>query len=475
MQLTKTDFIQFLNCPKSVWLMHKDPKKYPESPLSDFDQKLIREGYEFEGHVKALFSSFDNASDFEFQATYKTDGGLLARVDIVRNKPDGSIALYEIKSSTEVKTDKKHHHLEDAAFQTVVATRAGETVTEVYIVHLNKKYVREGAINPEHMVSVSDVTDRVSDILPKIEKQMDEALDFLQADQIDRSSCTCLLLSKGHHCNSFDYFNPDLPDPSIYNLPSLWGKRLENFVTEGRFELSDINLDEVTKQQKPVLAAFQNGGQFIDRADIQNFFDTLEYPLYFLDYEAYGSAIPLIDGLSPHDHLPFQFSLHIMQADGSVSHVEYLAEEMKLPEKLVDALVQNIGGSGSVIAWHKTYENERNKHLAKLYPQHEEFLLGLVERTKDLEDVFKTSYVDIAFGGSSSIKKVLPVIVPDLTYEGMDIAEGTAAMDAWAKMDAEKDSDAKAKLRKDLLAYCELDTLAMVRIFEYVKSVLSSA
>ena len=155
--------------------------------------------------------------------------------------------------------------------------------------------------------------------------------------------------------------------------------------------------------------------------------------------------------------------------------MEYLAEELELPEKLVDALIQNIGASGSVIAWHKTYENERNKHLAKLYPQHEEFLLGLVERTKDLEDVFKTGYVDIAFGGSTSIKKVLPVIVPDLTYEGMDIAEGTAAMDAWAKMVDENDSDAKAKLRKDLLAYCELDTLAMVRIFEYVKSVLSSA
>ena len=322
---------------------------------------------------------------------------------------------------------------------------------------------------------VSDVTERVLEILPKIDKQIDEALDLLKEDQIDRLSCTCLLLSKGHHCNSFDYFNPDLPDPSIYNLPSLWGKRLETFVTEGRLELSNIELDEVTNQQKPVLAAFQNGGQFIDRADIQNFFDTLEYPLYFLDYEAYGSAIPMIDGLSPHDHLPFQFSLHIMQADGSVSHVEYLAEEFELPEKFVDALMQNIGASGSVIAWHKTYENERNKHLAKLYPQHEEFLLGLVERTRDLEDVFKTGYVDIAFGGSTSIKKVLPVIVPDLTYEGMDIAEGTAAMDAWAKMVAEKDSDTKAKLRKDLLAYCELDTLAMVRIFEYVKSVLSSA
>lgn len=124
------------------------------------------------------------------------------------------------------------------------------------------------------------------------------------------------------------------------------------------------------------------------------------------------------------------------------------------------------------MVWNKTFENTQNKSMAARFPDKSDFLLAIVERTVDLMDVFKTGYVDIAFDGSTSIKKVLPVVLPDLTYEGMEIADGTAAMDGWAKMLAEPDADKRAALRKSLLEYCELDTLAMVRLLEFARGII---
>ena len=121
------------------------------------------------------------------------------------------------------------------------------------------------------------------------------------------------------------------------------------------------------------------------------------------------------------------------------------------------------------MAWHKTFENQRNQEFAYIYREKAKFLMGLVERTIDLEDVFKDGYVDIAFGGSTSIKKVLPVIVPDLTYDGLRVASGTDAMVAFAEMITLLLGAKRNKVRSEMLRYCKLDTLAMVRIFEKMR------
>ncbi len=466
MNLTKTDFIQFLNCPKSFWLMRNKPDECPCEELSEYGQKLIKEGYEFESYVTQLIKNLPDTSSFEFQKTFETEDGLFARLDIARHNDDGSINIYEIKSSNSVKDE----HIYDTAFQAAIVRRLGAKVGKIFIVHLNKDYMRQGDIEPEKMIVFADKTIKVKEQLPKIDSQINQALALLDQESIDETSCSCLYLSKSNHCSSFDYFNPDIPKPSIYNLPRISSRKLEDFVIENRFGLDDLDSDELSKLQKLVLSSHQNNKPHINLADIENFFSYLRYPLYFLDYEAYGSAIPVIDGLRPHAHLPFQFSLHVLEENGTLTHHEYLAEEIVLPIKLVEALEKYIGDYGSIIAWHKVYENSRNKDMAQLYPAKATFLNDLIDRTLDLEDIFKTGYVDIAFGGSTSIKKVLPVIVPELSYDSMDIADGTSAMDGWARMITEKDANKREKLKQDLLAYCKLDTLAMVKIFQFIEA-----
>ena len=473
MQISKTEFIQYLHCPKSLWLLKHKPDDYPHGEFSDYAKKLAAEGYEVEAYVRQLIESGEDAACFSFQTVFQTDRGLYAKADMVRTNEDGSVNLYEIKSSTRVKTDAKHNQVKDACFQMIAAEEAGQNVRDVFIVHLNGDYVRDGEIDPEALLTFAKVTTDVRGIAEEIRAEIDQALVLLGATEIDESSCSCLTLSKANHCDSFAYFNKDIPNPSIYNLPRISKAKLETFVGEERFDLDEIGLDEVTDKQAFVLRSAQLKEPLIDQAALARWFSKAEYPLYFLDYETYASALPIVDGARPQSPIPFQYSLHVKRTpdDLELLHVEYLADEAALPRAMVEHMQQHIGPTGSVISWHASFENTQNKTMAKQFPDKAEFLNGLIDRTLDLEDIFAAAYVDIAFGGSTSIKKVLPVLASDLDYAGMAVANGTDAMEAWKRLIAMADGKDRDRLRADMLEYCKLDTYAMVRIFEEMERI----
>jgi len=145
-----------------------------------------------------------------------------------------------------------------------------------------------------------------------------------------------------------------------------------------------------------------------------------------------------------------------------------LADTWDLPHALIAHMRQTIRTTGSVVSWNKGYENTRNSDMATLYPQHAEFLNDITARTVDLQDIFKKGYVDIGFDGSTSIKNVLPVIAPELTYKGMAVGNGGEAMVAFGQLITLADGAEKDQLRQQLLVYCELDSYAMVRLFQFV-------
>ena len=468
MELTKTNFIQYLNCPKSLWLSLHKPEVYPKGEFSEYAQKLTQEGYEVEAYVKQLLQAQTDHDHYSFQEIFKTADGMLARADVVRKNEDGSINLYEVKSSKSVKDNGQHNHLKDAAFQTIAAEAKGLIVLKIYIVHLNGNYVRNDEIDAAQLLTFSDETDRVRNLIDETRSEIASALEFIASEEIDETSCSCLLLGKAKHCDSFDYFNPDIPSPSIYNLPRIGKTKIATFVNEGRFSLDDIALDEVSPSQALVLAAAHQGKPLIDEKAIGSFFDKVEYPVYFLDYETYSSAIPIVNGIGPQSQLPFQFSLHVKRSpnDEAIDHYEFLEETPRLPLPFIQRMEELIAAEGSIISWHKSFENTQNKTMAEQFPDKANFLNNICERTLDLEDIFKNGYVDIAFKGSTSIKKVLPVLASDLDYADMTVANGTDAMNAWIKLVEMTPSKERNQLRDDMLEYCKLDTYAMVRIFE---------
>lgn len=229
-----------------------------------------------------------------------------------------------------------------------------------------------------------------------------------------------------------------------------------------------------TRQESQVLATKRNE-RHVDQTRISEFLGKLQYPLYFLDYETFSGVIPPFDGLRPYQQVPFQYSLHILEHPGAtLQHREYLHTESTLPvEQLLAQMVQDIGPEGTVLVWHESFEKGRNVEMASLAPEYNAFLYGLNDRVIDLKTPFSEMwFVDKDFFGSASIKAVLPVLVPELSYKELNIQGGNTAQRVWMELVQQGQyQDKREEILSDLRKYCHLDTLAMVKIWEVLMRV----
>jgi len=482
MQLTKTDFIQYLDCPNSLWLLKNKPEIFEEykGEKSLFLEKLIREGYEVEEYVMKMFSAQTDLENvlaedikdrlstpgYYSQATLTTKDGLFARLDLVEVYDDLSISIYEVKSSTSVKTDSKHNHLKDICFQKYIAEQSGYVVRDVYHVHLNKEFIKDGEIDPFELIEKEEVNELVTAIYDQTVTEIQSALTLINRSEINENLCTCLDKTRSNHCDTFKYFNKDIPEHSIYELQRVSKKKIQelNDMTVLKIENipDDYKLSDYQLFQKQAVV---DNDPLIDQGNIASTLNKLVFPLYFFDYETLPNAVPQVDGYGPHGQVPVQYSLHVLQGSGDMEHFEYLAESLESPEKLIQHMKDHIGPVGHMISWYASFEKTRNKEMAVLYPEHADFLYDINTRTFDLMDIFKRDYVDAKFEGSNSIKKVQPILVPDLSYKELEVQSGTMAVDSAERLYKMTDPKEITQLRKDMLEYCKLDTLAMVKIY----------
>lgn len=483
-QLTKTDFKHYLDCPESIWLLKNKPEQYTKGAFSLFAEKLIKEGYEVEAYAKLLF---DNGLDLPeygspkqtqqaltdthnvyFQPSFNTHKDVFARIDILERLPDGSWHIYEVKSSTSIKKDRKHRQIEDACFQKHVLAELGYKVSKVSVIHLDKEYIKQGAIVANELLKIEDVTDAVDGIYPSVVNQINAASNFINKAVINESVCSCKQKTRSNHCDAFGYFNTTIPEYSIYEIGRISAKKIGLLADNEQLAIIDIPLDfELNANQQTQVESVKQGQPIFNISNIKRELDKLKFPLHFIDYETYASAIPRLDGLSPHKHLTFQVSIHTLTKDGSLTHFEYLLDEIKMPIEMIKEMQDFTGNTGTFVSWHASFEIGRNKDLIEWLPKFTNYLTYINEHTFDLETIFKKDYIDCRFHGSSSIKKVLPVLCPDINYSDLDVNNGTMALDTWGRMvlDPNFNEDIEA-VRKNLLDYCELDTLAMVKIYE---------
>lgn len=474
--LTKSDFLSYCVCPKDFWLRKNRPDIYQKPELTLFFQKLIREGYEVEKYAKDLFVDKENV---EFQKQFQVDEGLnsngvkfYAEVDVFEKLEEKELAvgnIYEVKSSSEIKTDLQHNHIKDITFQVVTAERSGIKINKAFIVHVNKEYVRNGEINPFELLVVEDVTNRVNDEKEQVSLMMDEALKIMNKQDVDISKCDCLYKSAGQRCDSFKVLNPTVPEYSVQQI--FQGKKIKELVDDGIFDPKNVPEDfEMTERQKDKVYLQKIGKPNIEVQNIKEILGKFQYPLYFFDYESVNKPVPPLDGYKTNQHLVFQYSLHKLNEDGSLKHFEYLAEDMINSTKgLVEQLKDNIGPIGTVIVWHDTFEKGRNRELGQIHPETKEFFKDVNNRIFDLKIIFQKNYLHPDFKGSASIKKVLPVLLPELSYKNLNIQDGTMAMTEWERMvSSDISKEEKKEIRSNLLKYCELDTFAMVEIFKLI-------
>lgn len=349
--------------------------------------------------------------------------------DVVSFVGDNEVDLYEIKASTSVKVE----HEFDLAFQTAVLEGTSLKVRNIFVIHVNNKYVRSGSIEADKITHIEDVTDKVRKRSEATAKYMPKAMAVVKL--------------------------PNMPDPNP-DLAKLGSKK-------SWLQVYEAIVPQVPKEYPADTAPT------IQYEEIKQFLDGLQYPLYFLDYETMSGLIPYFDAHRPYQQVPFQYSLHIIREPGAdVEHREFLHRENSDPVRpLTEQLIQDISTEGTVLVWYESFEKSRNSELGEMLPEYREAMEAINDRVVDLIIPFKSKwYDDPRFEGSASIKQVLPVLFPELSYKGLGIQEGGAAQRLWmeAVLDSKR-ADQKDQILSDLVEYCKLDTLAMVEIFAVLR------
>jgi hypothetical protein len=396
-----------------------------------------------------------------FEATFSTDK-FVARADAARRN-GGSWDLVEVKSGKHpadgdpeaVKSD----YIDDLAFTTFVAEASGFRIARCILVLVRGDY--------QHGKPMSDLLgelDVTKQVLSRAREFASMAPNIATACRAETRPDAKLILACGD-CQFYEThcLGVGVQDP-LFALPRLSSKRFEQLKSYGC--ISALPADaELTDAQRRVADVIRAGRPLVEPEGLKHL-DAVVWPIYYLDFESVAPAIPWFPDTVPYEQMPCQFSIHVCDAPGRESvHHEYLAPlEGDWREELASRLVERLGDRGSIVMY-SSYERRMLKYLAATVPELASQLEALDRRLYDLEPVFKNGYCHPAFQGRTSIKATLPALVPDLDYQRLEVRNGDDASGLFALMRVGKYQPAEcARYREDLLAYCKLDTLAMVQL-----------
>jgi len=486
--LSKSKYLVGRQCPKRLWLeAHRRDLLLPPSPARE---RVFAQGHEVGRLAREYFpdgilisedplnwraalietaKALSDGARVLFEPCFLHDD-TIARADVLSRNEDGSFDIYEVKSNT----GSKPEHVLDLAVQTYVYEGSGHTIRKTYLMHLNSdcRYP-----DLSQLFSIADLTDPVREYVPMVPDSlaaMKTVLNDSKEPEVHLGSrCT-----KPYECPFWDYYSKlwKLPVPSVFDIPHLAAERRDALIEQGVLTLEDMPPGtELGPQGERFLRLYLSGTKEIEVEGIRAWFSRLSFPIHFLDFETDGPAIPWLEGLGPYGSIPFQFSLHVLREDGTFEEAPgFLHEDPSDPRPTIaEALLSQIGPSGSIVAYNAPFEKGVIGKLAERLPEHAAALTQFQGRFADLLDIFRKYYFDPAFNGSNSIKRVLPVLCPELGYDRLEVGNGEDAQVAWAELIATDNPDRQVHLASALKTYCGLDTLAMVRIYERLRDLIA--
>ena len=484
MNLSKSKYCSGVQCPKMLWLKKNKPEEFDESVMKE---SVLETGSEVGDLAMGLFGPYvevpygdlggmirqtekliEDGTPIIAEASFSYEG-LFCSVDILKNLGDRRVELYEVKSSTKVHAIYQH----DVAYQVYVLTKLGFTVERASLVHINNQYVRHGELDLQELFHIADLTEAARAMQEDVEKTLAVFAEYLSmADEpTDDIGLRC---STPYDCGFWKYCTRGLPTPNVFDLSGPQNTTKLKYYYQGIVSYEDLSrcskLNAKACQQIEHELFCQPPAIKADA--IKTFLSRLSYPLYFLDFETFQSAIPLYDDSSPYAKIPFQYSLHwIEHESGELKHAEFLAFPGSDPRRaLAEQLCKDIPLDVCTMAYNMTFEKGRIKELAALYPDLASHLMNIHDHIQDLIIPFRNRwYYTRAMHGSYSIKDVLPALFPDepaLDYHNLEgVHNGTEAMDTFKKM-ASMSPEELETWRQHLLKYCGLDTYAMVKVWE---------
>ena len=516
-RLSKSRYTQFCKCQKNLWLNAYKPEM---AVIDASTEARFESGNEVGDLAMGLFGPFVEVTTIKAngsldltamvdkttqemnkgtenicEASFVYENNYCA-VDILRKTKDGW-AIYEVKSTSfpefEGQQSKLDKYAPDIAYQKWVLTQSGINVTGTYLVCLNSDYVRQGALDLQGLFTIVDMEELIENEYLKVPAQTDMALKVLNTDKEpgDDLSENCM---KPYACPFIDYCKHQhgIPEdePTVFDLYRMnFAKKLEHYHAR-RILFKDVREKELSDKQQMQVECTLNHTEHIDKDGIREFLSGLSYPLYFLDfetlqppipqYDGQKPPIPQYDGQKPYQQITFQYSLHIKKSENApYEHKEFLApSDGKDPRRaLAEQLCMDIPMNVCTLAYNKSFECGRIKELAELYPDLSAHLLNIREHILDLLTPFQNGFYYVpAMHGSFSIKSVLPALFPNedsLNYHNLDerCQNGGNAMTLFPRIQFMDPEEAEAS-REALLRYCELDTWAMVKVWEKLKELV---
>jgi hypothetical protein len=491
--ITKTMFMSGVQCTLKLWHeQHADSREPPsESTLRAMAEgnevgALARAQYpggvfiaetNYEAAAAATREAYENGASVIYEAAFLVDD-MYAKVDILHIDEEGNATIIEVKATTSVKPE----HLPDVGFQWHVVVASGINVTNVYLMILD-----------DTKLCPSDNYFKLEDVAEKAQIWKDAAQSKSVALMKTANQATQPTQQIGSHCNTpYDCQFTDkcwahVPDEnSIFTIPFLRGRKKQDLIDAGIFHINHLPTEfEATAAQQVWIDVATSGKPIVNIAGIKDELSQLEYPLAHFDFETMAYAIPRFAGMKPYQQFPFQFSLHVQRKNGKITHQEYLHVTRDDPRKhIAEAMLASIPDGGHIITWNKHFESGRIMEMAAWLESTGEIskanqMRKFNDRLWDLAEIFRIKgtgevlWLHPDMQGRYSIKYVLPVIAPHLSYKGMKVAKGDEAMNAWAKLIMLPDGSAeKQELTSALLAYCKQDTYAMVVILDYLWSLV---
>jgi len=487
--LSKSTFMRGMQCEKSLWMYrHEFDKQDDRSPglqaifdqgsdVGDLAHDLFPGGVDlspeyvngiprFGGSIARTRDAIRDGAPVLYEAAFVHED-VLAAVDLLVR--DGARwRLIEVKSGTSI----SEAYAQDAALQHWVLRGAGLDLADVSIAHIDTSYVRRGAVDVNKLFAFGSVLElamaRLDDIGREVAR-LKEALARNGAPEV----------AIGPHCSApYDCSFQGLcwegfPEHSVFDVSYLGAKAWKLF-DRGIKRAADIPDDFPLKRNQQIeVRCARTGEPHVDRDAVRTFVKTTEGPLYFLDFETCSPAVPLYDGTRPYQAIPFQYSLHCRRARGAaIEHKAFLGDGRTDPRAaLAEQLLEDTRAEGRIVMY-SGYERRILNELAEAFPERAAELAERNECLLDLSVPFRDhAYYTVEMDGKYSIKKVLPALVPGLSYGDMEIAEGRDAGRAYASLHTETDLEKIAWIRKALLDYCGLDTLAMVKLLEVLEGV----
>ncbi len=485
--LSKSTFVRSVQCLKSLYLY----KNYISlrDPISKEKQAVFKRGNQigilaqslFPGGVDASPASaskyaeavektknyIDSGEKIIYEAAFMYDGVLVMIDMLVWEK--GKWKAYEVKSSTRISSV----YVMDACLQYFIIKNCIPDLDDILLITINSSYVLKEKLDLWGLFKITSLKADAEKNELFFKDRIVKAKRILEENKVPEVpiGAHCFM---PYDCDFIGHCWKKLPAGNIFELGGVSRSKQYEWYKKGLQKIEDLSAEgDISDLVKLQMEVLKTGNDYFDSRQWLTFFNSIQFPLGFLDIEVAMPVIPVYEATQPFQQIPFLFSLHGMGVQGAEpSHYSYLAELNTDPRRqFAVQLIEATLPYSQVLVFDDQLEKNVINRLKQEFPELKKELEHLLKKLVDFAVPFQQLwYYSAGMKGSFSLKNILPALCNDQSFSQLPINSGVQAMYAWMEIQQEPDVFRVSEVKEQLKEYCQTDTLALMKIFNTLKS-----